>query len=241
MWQNLSTQQLVDKHMPMLWLSQWVNLSHYHCPNPGCTSSVLSLMAWLHDTDMDGTLVCGQAWLLPAFAFQSEFIGYVEDCDNLGWQPIIEDQVSQCIFDLQHDFFHCANSHLFLPFSSTQFMQHTLCITHLQWLYRNVKIHDRLKNTRQPWNTPRFNEVGHMMLVNLRGGNIWNSEQHPQVVAGWYTGGYYQCGRKSQWNGLRKWDVRSETVVLPQSSHLSSCISCMGQSRQWSTPGTRMA
>ena len=150
------------------------------CPDPGRVAmfheSVLSMVEWLSDTDMEDELALGLLDYLLAQGTKplrsllrpnSKYQQYAAEHDRLGWDNFLEGRVSQTLFQLQQDNLVRAGSSWRIQTWAKKFVQHLLEITHRQWSYRNAKVHLKKAEGRTAQEHEAvMGEVRQMMLVD---------------------------------------------------------------------------
>ena len=150
------------------------------CPDPGRVAmfheSVLSMVEWLSDTDMEDELALGLLDYLLAqgtkslrslLQHDSKYLQYAYEHDRLGWDNFLEGRVSQTLFQLQQDTLVRAGSSWRIQTWAKKFVQHLLEITHRQWSYRNAKVHLKKAEGRTAQEHEAvMSEVRKMMLVD---------------------------------------------------------------------------
>jgi hypothetical protein len=150
------------------------------CPDPGRVAmfqeSVLSLIEWLNDTDMEDEMVLafldyllaqGKRTLTSLLHPDSKYFVYAEEHDRLGWDNFLEGRVSNTLFQLQHETLASAGSNWRIKSWAKKFVQHLLEITHRQWNYRNARVHLKKVEGRTAQEHEKImQEVRQMMLVD---------------------------------------------------------------------------
>ncbi len=127
------------------------------CPDEDCTrlliesvNKMTEWMAWDNNTDPEilywipkYILMRGVKPLLDLGIMSPQFKALACSQDLIGWRDFTEGYISTHFYKIQS--FHLAMSSSFLNGEewTKQFISKLLEITHSQWIYRNVSLHDR--------------------------------------------------------------------------------------------------
>lgn len=127
------------------------------CPNPGRRKlfhhTVDKLLDWMEATHSDVHLVeCleqyflqhGEGSMLEIARPYPHLLEWSKQHDILGWDNFLEGRVAKTLFSLQHNSLIKKKSRMHIKTWSVQFIQRVLDITHLQWIFRNTRVHIRL-------------------------------------------------------------------------------------------------
>ena len=90
--------------------------------------------------------------------------------DSIGWRIYMEDMLSAEIFEIQGDFVDFGRCSLLLDIWAKELVTKLLEITHGQWLYRNVQVHNAasgLKAVERKEELQR--EIEHQILLGGAG------------------------------------------------------------------------
>jgi len=120
--------------------------------------SIDLLKTWLHEVETDPTLIeCmveyakgrGRLSMLEiCWGFDMRYRLMAWDQDEIGWRRFMEGMVASGLREIQTDFSRTEGSRMSPTQWSVGIIIKLMEVTHGQWLYRCIQVHDRIQGTR---------------------------------------------------------------------------------------------
>ncbi len=140
---------------------------------------------WLWEVDTDPILVhciiqyarSRGAAIMQSFCgeLDSRFLGMAQSQDRIGWRRFMEGMLLRGIVEIQRDYFHLQGLLWKLNNWATGLIIKLLEVTHGQWLYRNVVVHDKSAGSLA---VTRKEEIISQIEAELSAGEVGLLDEH---------------------------------------------------------------